>query len=220
MITIGIAIPCYNLHIDRCKSLLDSIEIQTRLPDAVVISCSSTKDGEFILTKSYSFSVEIITTPDKKNPAENRNIASSHLFTTVVSFFDGDDIMHPQRIEYIEKAFQDNSDIVLHSYLKNEECDIPFKIMQEFNIEKNVLRQCYSGCITHKENYNIRIHHAQVSVKKEIIRYITFPEEKTYETREDCVFCFRVFNLSNVQSAYIREPLSKYIPSCTQTCGR
>ena len=114
---IGVAIPCYYGHIERLYDLLDSIEKQTILPTKVVISISST--SKFNLNKTYSFPLSVIITVDKQNAAKNRNIAALNLLDMdYITFIDADDIMHPQRIEFLLKGFQTyDSDIILHNYL-------------------------------------------------------------------------------------------------------
>ena len=164
---IGIAIPCYSGHINKLFDLLESIENQSRIPDKVVVSCSSTNTDTNPIFKKYTFPLEFIATEEKKNAAENRNIACSNLKDMdYVSFFDADDIMVPQRIEFIEKVIEKEiPDIILHNYHNYQEenkieiCSINYKI--------NTLRQCWSGCITHKEySHNDKIHHSQVTVKR------------------------------------------------------
>jgi glycosyltransferase involved in cell wall biosynthesis len=117
---IGIAIPCYNGHVELLFKLLNSIQNQTILPNKVVVSCSSTREEEFDFEKIslYTFSLQIITSEDKKCAAENRNIDASNLTDMdYLTFIDADDIMHPQRIELLLKAFQEHdSDIILHNY--------------------------------------------------------------------------------------------------------
>jgi len=210
---IGVAIPCFIKHIDRCYELLDSINNQIRLPDQVVVSCSSSKATDFV-QKNYKFPLVVITTEERKNAAQNRNIAASRLDTDIITFFDADDRMHPQRLQAIEKAFEQTADIVLHSYFLDKECEQEFPVITEFSLRKNVLSKCASGCI--KYDYVQRIHHGQVSVTCSIFKQIQFPEELMYETREDCVFCSRVFSLPNIQTCYIAHPLSKY--SASNTC--
>ena len=102
---IGVAIPAYVGHIEKLFQLLDSIQSQTIIPDEVVVSCSSTKKTDFELNcyieklKKYTFSLEIITSEEKKNAAQNRNIAASKLSDVdYITFIDADDVMHPQRI--------------------------------------------------------------------------------------------------------------------------
>jgi glycosyltransferase involved in cell wall biosynthesis len=122
---IGVAIPAYIGHIERLFNLLDSIQNQTVIPDKVVVSCSSSKNSDFELDcyleklQQYTFSLEIITSEEKKNAAQNRNIAASKLSDVdYITFIDADDVMHPQRIEILLNVFQlHESDIVLHNYI-------------------------------------------------------------------------------------------------------
>jgi len=211
--TIGIAIPCYNGHIQKLIECLDSINAQTRKPDVVSISCSSTKPDEFPLLRNYGFAIIVSTCTERKNAAENRNIAARRLTTDYISFFDADDNMHPQRIEGIMVAFSEPCDIVLHSFYMDEEVLLPYKRIESFTIRRNMLRQAPSGCLIIYDNASI--HHSQVSVRREIYEYSPFAEEKEYEVREDCVFCYRILGMKGIQSAHISNALSKYVKSLT-----
>jgi hypothetical protein len=194
--------------------LLNSIEKQTRLPDKVVVSCSSTEN--FVNKINYSFNLEIICTNDKLNAAQNRNIAISHLQEMdYITLIDADDIMHPQRIESLLYIFQEHDvDIILHNFT----FDYNFTLFENINVRINSLEQCHSCCIKHIDflKYkNEHIHHSQVSIKRKITDIVKFPEESKYHTREDCVFCHRVFGLENIKNAYISNILSYYRPSNT-----
>ena len=210
---IGIAIPCFIKHIPYCMQLLDELEFQTRKPDEVVVSCSSTTEFP---KKQYSFLVKIITTEKKQNASTNRNIAASNLTTDIICFFDADDSMHPQRLEILENTFNDGTDIVLHDRLEGpEQCEQEFKHLTTFMKQQNVLKQSPSGCLECNYNWRQRITYGHVSVSKEIYAQIKFPENPAFETREDCVFCYRVIGLPGIRSVYLPYALSKYIPSFT-----
>ena len=228
---IGVAIPAYIGHIDSLFKLLDSIQFQTNIPNKVVVSCSSSKNSDFELNcyleklQQYTFSLEIITSEEKKSAAQNRNIAAAKLSDmNYITFIDADDIMHPQRIEILLKIFQENdSDIILHDFLDCEiyDNDSSFKKIENENIDVriNSLKQCYSGCITHKDyNYIFinHIHHGHVSIKQYIFNILQFPEEPEFYRKEDCVFCYRVFSLENIKHSYIVNKLTYYKPSNTQ----
>lgn len=217
---IGVAIPCYIGHIERLYDLLESIEMQTIIPDKVVVCSSST--SSFNNNKQYSFQLEILITEDKQNASKNRNMAVSKLNDmNFITFIDADDIMHPQRIEILLKCFQEyDSDIILHNYLESTKGTFESFLgkKQEIKIRTNTLIQSWSGCITQINEYSDRvdkIHHSQVTIKKEIFEKVQFPEEPEFNRKEDCVFCYRVFSLPNIKHAYIQNELSYYNPSCT-----
>ena len=196
---IGVAIPCYIGHINQLQVLLESISNQTRLPDKVVVSCSSTTDLPDL--PKYDFDLIIVCDSTRKNTAQNRNIAAQRLDTDVITFFDADDVMHPQRIEFIEQAFLSNADIVLHNF---ETEHSQFSLYDSCNISYNTLRQCETGCIRHIIwNTHDLIHHSQVSVKRELYDIVKCDEREEVVTREDCIFFLSVFSIPNVKNAYI-----------------
>ena len=219
--SIGIAVPCYIGHIPRLFEFLDSVENQTLKPNKVFVSCSSTEEFPFHKLKNYSFSLEIKITEEIKNDAENRNIAISNLLDMdYITFMDADDIMHPQRTEILMKIFKENgSDIILHNYktgifIEFEKIDI-----ENLNIRINEMKTHCSGCIEHCDFYRYQhegIHHSQSSVKREILDKVKYQEGSEYFSINDCHFCFCVFELPNIQTAYIPNELSYYKQSCTQ----
>jgi glycosyltransferase involved in cell wall biosynthesis len=208
---IGVAIPCYKYHIPQLKRCLDSIAKQSVVPDDVVVSCSSTNPGD-IPQYSYPFPLRVISTPEKKNAAENRNIAASYLTTDIVSFFDADDEMHPQRLEAIRDAFQGTPgcDIVLHSFWKDTQNSKSWEIYKNFDIRPNSLARASSGCAVYVPSQHERIHHSQVSVSEHILNRMKFNEDSSVARREDSLFCGDILASPNCQNAYIAVPLSKY----------
>jgi len=220
---IGVAIPCYHGHIENLFYLLDSIQSQTVLPDKVVVSCSSTK---LVENKNvYTFSLDIIICEEKKNAAQNRNIAASKLLDMdYITFIDADDVMHPERIEILLDVIKKHgSDIILHNfYDETEYNDNIFDKIQMKNVRTNLLIQSWTGCITHVNGYNNsidKIHHSQVTVKKNIFEKVKFPEQEEFHKKEDCIFCYKVFSLINIKNAYIQNKLSYYKPSRTGGCS-
>jgi len=105
-----VLLPTYKGHLPYVPRVLQSIEVQTRKPDLVILCASSCPPDwkETIDLTNYSFELQIYTTEEKQNAAQNRNRGIDtidSLENTIVSFFDSDDIMHPRRLECIEHAF-------------------------------------------------------------------------------------------------------------------
>jgi hypothetical protein len=154
----------------------------------------------------------VITTTERKNTAENRNIAWRALDTDAISFFDADDRMHVQRLEFVERALL-NADIVLHSF--SEKNETQFTIYPHSEIIYNVLQRAPSGCAQFKDRmlWNKRIHHSQVTVVRPVLEQVQFNERREYERREDAIFCGLALTLPSYRNAYIANSLSYYAPS-------
>ena len=218
-IKVGVAIPCFQGHIERLFDLLKSIQNQTILPDKVVVSCSSSSSF-YYKEEKYNFPLEVIPIEDKKSAAQNRNIAASRLNDMdYITFIDADDVMHPQKIEIlIDTINKYNSDIILHNFFLSDETNSEEdfkKNIENINVRHNSLKQCWSGCIVHKHAERDHILHSQPTVKLTIFNEIKYPEEPEYNRKEDCIFCHRVFSLPNINNTYIVNKLSYYNPSNT-----
>ena len=121
----AVCIPCVKKHQDILLLTIKFIEAQTRKPDLIVISISDTIDDPVYDTNIIN-SVSVPTTIKHTNKrlyaGANRNIAAAEAVkqgATHISFFDADDIMHPQRLECIERAFTEHPELVgfLHCFL-------------------------------------------------------------------------------------------------------
>ena len=213
---IGVAIPCFDKHLSYLFLLLDSIEAQTLMPDKVCVSCSSTEI--FPPSRKYSFPLEIVLTSEKRNAAQNRNIAMDRLRDMdYISFMDADDIMHPQRIEVLRNVFEEqNCQMILHNYQHGK--NTIFRPVRTIEVRVNTMKPTVSGGTTHIEHHKFlqqHIHHSQVSVQRSIVDLVRFPEEPEFHRREDSAFCNRVIKLPNVNHVYIVNALSYYAPSGT-----
>jgi glycosyltransferase involved in cell wall biosynthesis len=116
---IAVVIPTYKNdlpYLDRC---LRSIESQTRKPDLVAISASSCLEQDVTLD-TFSFPIRICYTAQPQNAATNRNCAAKLIGedeADILSFFDSDDEMYPQRLEYLEKGFREtDSVLIVHGF--------------------------------------------------------------------------------------------------------
>jgi len=210
--TVGVAICCYHGHISALSALFRSIDAQTRRPDQVVVSCSSTSPEDIPYDMgSYSFSLQIVTCREKKNAAQNRNTAASYLQTDIVTFFDADDLMHPQRIAAIHHGFSmHDAYFMVHSFQK-----FPFFLPHpSYPYLVNQLEVCPYGSILVK-GHDMPIANGHCSVMRWILREFAYPESAEYHGREDTVFSARIIQKYPDHTLYCSQALSCYLPSGT-----
>ena len=214
---IGIAICCYKGHIVALQRLLDSIQQQTRLPDRVVVSCSSSTDTDISFAlDAYSFPLHIITHTEYKNAAQNRNIAALHLLKhgiDVLSFFDADDVMHPQRVEIIHDCFSKyDIKLLLHNLILGTSCT--FETYSKYVYHFNNLDRCpWGSTVFKRKSEGLGICNSHVTVYADVFHTIQFDESVEAQAREDTIFATSVIVAYPYQTAYCPYPLSLYYPS-------
>ena len=206
MKTICVAIPCYKPHIPKLYRLLESIQAQTLLPHQVVISCSSMGSDTFPTLPPYSFSVTVLVHSGRKNAAENRNYAALHNCCDILSFMDCDDIMHPQRLEFIEKALRD-SEFVVHNYIFKDKLDIEWTVYEAPDIESNCIGPVNKTAIRHL--HDKPVHASQCSIRAHVFEKVNFDESRDLERREDSLFCYKVLQ-EGFKAVYVAQALGKY----------
>jgi len=223
MLKVGVAIPCYIYHLEKLNDVFDSIVNQTVKPDHVVVSCSSTNSDHPYVQKLLSeylplFNLVILTTKDRKNASENRNIASRYLIelqVDIISYIDADDMMCSQRLEFIKSIFEKtDSLIVLHSYIYDKKDER----LSDLQFDYGKLVRAPTGCALHIEDYSNRIHHGHSSIRSDVFKNIQFKESDEFNRipgqqgggNEDSIFCGDVLNLVGSRNSYIPIPLSIY----------
>jgi glycosyltransferase involved in cell wall biosynthesis len=215
-LTIGVVIPCHKPHIPLLGRLLWSINNQTHLPDMVIVSCSSSDESDILYKEQdYKFSLKIYTHSDKRNAAQNRNFGTRQLDTDIITYFDADDIMHPQRIEIINKSFINYPDIklLLHS-LQLFPNDLKFQKynIDKIDIERGAFYVCKWGSICHKYN-KLNIANGNCSIPKNIFTEIQFIETSDGFGKEDTLFNSTIINKYSDNSFYCQCDLTWYFPS-------
>lgn len=215
MLKVGVAIPCYIYHLPKLQFLLESIANQTVKPDYVVVSCSSTKSDnvevqQLISTYSPKFNLTILTTQERKNASENRNIASRYLRqlqVDIISYIDADDLMCSQRLEFIKSIFEKTDAlIILHSYVYDKKDES----LSDLQFDYGKLVRAPTGCALHIEDYSKKIHHGHSSIRSEVFGYIQYREPVEFNRKEDSIFCGDVLNFVGTRNAYIPIPLTIY----------
>lgn len=210
MKSIGVAIPCHEPYHRYLSELLGSIANQTVKPNKVVISCSSWLFDSRIDTNYKGLDLTILYTTQKQNPSQNRNAAASILYTDFISFFDADDIMHPQRIQFVLDTFSfTNCDGVVHNYksVKKGETE-PFEFYDTLLIgNSRVLKDPNTNGVYAEDS----LHHAQITVRKDVFDKYKYNTDEfwNYWRCEDSVYVSELV-LNGIDIRYVANMLSQY----------
>jgi len=213
--TIGICIPCHAPHSKYLQVCLSSIENQIRKPDLVSISISEMTVPPQLPT--YSFPVKIVCSPEKQCQGKNRNIAANNAQAMdILTFFDADDIMHPMRIESIEKHFHDSTiDGFIHN---NKQCASKQYRTKPLNhiVWEPVSNKLYTdGFITSKDYICGRITssygnltNGHFTCRTHVWKDLQYPE--TYGIGEDSEYIYRIHS-KDYKLGYSPDKLSYYL---------
>lgn len=110
---ISLLIPCGDKHMHRIAQTIESIARQTILPNETIIVLSIDKNVEKELdysniTRYKVPNLRIIVRGGLSFAGNNRQFLGAHAYHDVISFFDCDDFLHPQRTEAIYTIFKNN----------------------------------------------------------------------------------------------------------------
>jgi len=225
-----VIIPTYKGHLLYIPRVLDSIQAQTRLPEVVIV-CASSCPSEWkdtIDSTKYSFELQIYTTEEKQNAAQNRNRGIDALDSfdnTIVSFFDSDDVMHPRRLECIEHAFQEEpTDVVLHghtvAHIDDSVKPEDWKLLETVQSHRNCV-EFSRMIISHplipdlvsvygikSSDPTLTYNNGACSVKGTILEIIRFDPDATYY--EDTTFTGDIFKYGYSNYVILDASLMKY----------
>jgi hypothetical protein len=191
-LTIGVVIPCYKAHIPLLGRVLWSINRQSRLPDMVIVSCSSSEESDILYrSEDYKFPLKIYTHRDLRNTSQNKNFGTSQINTDIVTYFDSDDIMHPQRIETIYECFNKypNTKLLIHSLrISPTDLNFPKYDIQDIEFEYDPFYICEWKSIKYKYNNMLGITNGNSSIIRTLFKEIQFDETDKSYGKEDVNF--------------------------------
>lgn len=199
---IAVIVPSWIEDKDKVVFLLESIEKQTRKPDRVILCISSIPSDMEISFPGFSFPIQIEKTEKKQSAAQNRNrgIFLAKEEFDILSFIDSDDLMHPQRLEFLEKGFQEtNYSGIVHGYIGGL-------------FENNVKWEVYSlntPIIRKYINDSKMAHYGHVSIRSSVTDDLLFPTDKGTIGKEDTVFIENLEALG-LPLGFLEIPLSFY----------
>jgi hypothetical protein len=213
---IGVAIPCYKPHAHLLPSLIENISKSSQRPDHIAISCSSWDHDRRTDTTYDGIPVSIQYSSRRLNQATNRNIAGAMLNTQLISFIDADDLMHPSRLEYIVRAFQGPYHAIYHGYTWEHVSHYsdPFNPV-EYSIVSDPIVPYINGIGIRVDNPNHILHHAHVTVRRDVFHHFKFDQRPEAYRIEDSLYGCKLYE-SKLSLGFLAGALSRYIFTSTQ----
>lgn len=213
---LAICIPAYYAHLKYLPEVLESISNQSVKPYLISISVSSVPLGELLnIPQTLNSTPILVSTTDKQQyAAANRNIAGIAALNNKdvegLVFFDIDDYMHPQYLEKVTQAFEENADVFLHNYYNWQGRSENTKdIINTINIHSPTEYASYFESVTKydpsgkyhsygqitsfdKNDKCIDTHNGHVSLKRFVFEREKFDEDTIFRRTEDCHYNFRL----------------------------
>lgn len=114
--TISIALAAYNGE-RYLREQLDSLAVQTRLPDELVVSDDRSTDGTRQVVESFAsrapFPVRLVTNAGKQSHVDNTQNAVMHCTSHYVAKCDQDDVWKPNKVARVAEVFERDPSVVL-----------------------------------------------------------------------------------------------------------
>lgn len=147
---ITLCIPCVDKHIPLLLNLLGTINKFTRKPDKIMIGLSPKfnnndlfDEKNKILQLYPKLPIVVIVQNTKTNAAKHLNIMGKMIHEGYIVRADADDIIHPQKLEIIEKIINKYPDtkLLLHRFHVSRERDYSmnkFAMYSDLNFEDTI----------------------------------------------------------------------------------
>lgn len=208
--TLGIAIPTYIEHIEYLDRLLDSIKASTVKPDEVSICMSEC----VWIGDRYPFKIITSQFNGRRNVAQNLNVAISMLTTDLISVIGGDDMVHPQRNEFLLEVFKEEDvDAVVHDFMYGEDEDDMFWLddYDSVDLRVGIINSIKEGipypvC----EGEDIKFANGFITCRRNIFERFKYDESEDAEFIEDSLFNMNLV-LNGINISYIAQELALYI---------
>lgn len=213
---------------------LESIRVQTARPKSVILVVSNTTISSHVLhSKLATFvrpiQLKVLAFPKRLMQSQGRNIAVAHSTSDIVSFIDADDFSHPQRLETLLQAFlkEKKLRLCLHEFAQDH-TNMDEWYSELFNSQDLIAEGTNALCEAElrtrgQPHLDLPVHHAHVTVRREVFRNHLFDETTAAYRIEDSLFVRDIIaetcNLHSIGDLqYIKYPLTFYTTSREQ-CG-
>jgi glycosyltransferase involved in cell wall biosynthesis len=213
MTSVVVIVPCYEPHFKFIPTLLQNIANSTRKPDRIAISCSSWLCDTTLRIVVDTIPVDIYFHSRAMNAAENRNhaarLATEHIFT----FFDADDLMYPERIEYVCETLGRGADVALHAYSRSQTYDPNYQFPSAGRLQVSLSSivvdpNPYTWGVACDPPNGVPFTHGHVTLWRNVFSNFQFDESAENRRVEDAMYCRQLVGWYNC--VCIENALSHY----------
>lgn len=219
-ITYTIGIPCIPDDIINLDNLIININNQTKLPTDIIIGLSETNDIDAIkleleLNKISKVPVYISNVSNKAYSGINRNRIAYESSNDYIIYIDADDLMHPQRIEIVDKVLRDNNRPIglIHGLVLYDNSNIKFNNWDTWNGKK--LYNYHKNIVPETKSFHlntINVHHGHPIYSRNIFNNIQYTNMRRGQDVRMVRDILNYYGDSNKNLHYINIPLSNYYP--------
>ena len=210
--TIGIAIPNFQPYAHHMTRLLDNIAEQTFLPQQVAVAMS---ECLWKPEKDYPFDILVNDTEDIRGLPTNSNIALSMLSTDIVTIMHGDDLMHPQRNQFLLWAMsKPEVQALVHGFKYATEPDLT--VLPE-KFEELSMKLNYIDTIDPNKKYpvaganpDVEFLNGHITFRRELFDRFQYNEDDEWFYDADSEFNARLVR-NGIFLSYIPQPLVLYL---------
>ena len=208
--TLSFCITCWDKDYKFLERLIPYLEEQAQLPDAFIISSSTLTPSQMssIPPDIAGVEVSLINSPSPLYAGGARNQGASICKTDFITFFDIDDLPHPQKIQITKEALGSGSpDAFVHNFSRG--FGKAFKLYSHSRSFDRITENT-SIYLQPPHNTAAEVHHGHLSIKPKIVTSLQYKEDM--RRGQDSDFCSRVRS-AGYSILYSPLPLIKYLPS-------
>jgi len=203
--TISVCIPAIPRDLDSGCLLraVRSVRQQTVFPSEIIVALTNTTletatwARTILQEAAHPIPIRMLRSTEIYVQGKSRNNAMLASDAEIISFFDADDEMHPNRLEVIDKLFlgDESLSMFLHGYTQKLKRSSWRRKRIVFLKEKAMMKSelCRAESQTrHQPHLDLMVHHAHLTIRRSKVAGLFFDEADASYRIEDSLFVRKV----------------------------